>query len=200
MSDAATARGRSMLVPRPRQASMLGTGMMIWLASELMFLAALYAAYLTIRAHDNSGVWPPAGDKVDVALIGVLTAVLVASALTMRRGVALHASGRRAAAGWWVAASFVGGLAFVAAQAAEWASAPFSASTNAYGSMFYLITGVDVAHAVIGLVALALLGAAMAGQAGSLSLREHSIFQAIGYYWSFVAGICVVSYILLYLL
>ena len=187
-----------MLVPEPRQASMLGTGMLIWLASELMFLAALYAAYLTIRAHNDTGVWPPAGDKVDVALIGVVTAVLVASALAMHRGVRLHGAGQRKAASGWVTASFMGGLAFVAAQASEWASVPFSASSDAYGSMFYLVTGVDVAHAVIGLVALVLLGAAIAGKPGSA--REHSIVQALGYYWSFVAGICVVSYILLYLL
>src|SRR4029453_2491890 len=41
----------------PAGPSVLGVGVVVWLASELMFFAGLFAAYFTLRAVND--VWPP---------------------------------------------------------------------------------------------------------------------------------------------
>ena len=45
--------------PTVRRPSLLGVGVVVWLASELMFFAGLFAAYFTLRASND--VWPPDG-------------------------------------------------------------------------------------------------------------------------------------------
>ena len=42
---------------------LLQVGVIVWLASELMFFSGLFAAFFTIRA--NAKVWPPPGTKLD---------------------------------------------------------------------------------------------------------------------------------------
>ena len=59
MSDVAQATTE--VVPRPTASrpNLVSVGTIIWLSSELMFFAALFAMYFTIRSatgHDN---WPP---------------------------------------------------------------------------------------------------------------------------------------------
>src|SRR5262245_50383878 len=64
-----------------RRLSPLGVGVVVWLASELMFFSGLFAAYFTLRATDHP--WPPAGVELSTARTGVATVVLIASSYTM---------------------------------------------------------------------------------------------------------------------
>ena len=59
-------------------------GMLLFIASEVMFFGGLFATYFNARAT-TVGEWgPPAGGELDIALAGVLTAILVASSFTMQ--------------------------------------------------------------------------------------------------------------------
>ena len=63
-------------------------GMMLFIASEVMFFAGLFAAYFTVRSmHD---VWPPQGfgEHIDpFPLPAILTVILVSSSFTMQWAV-----------------------------------------------------------------------------------------------------------------
>jgi cytochrome c oxidase subunit 3 len=179
-----------------RRPSLLGVGVMIWLGSELMFFSGLFAAFFTIRAH--AVVWPPPGTKLDLIQASVFTVVLLASSPTMQFAVWLEEHGRRALARRWVMVSLLLGAAFLANQAYEWATLPFKASTNVYGSLFYIMTGLHGLHVLLGLVAMIALLGRMKGPAGDPG--ELSVFQAVSYYWHFVDVVWIGLFSCLFLL
>ena len=46
--------------------NMVSVGTIVWLASELMFFAGLFAMYFTSRAREVNGAWPPPPTELDV--------------------------------------------------------------------------------------------------------------------------------------
>ena len=78
--------------PPTRTPDPTNVGMVVWLASELMFFAGLFAAWFTLRA--NATVWPPEGVELDTARTAVSTAVLLASSVTMHLAVHGRPAGR----------------------------------------------------------------------------------------------------------
>ena len=180
-----------------RRPSLLGVGTVVWLASELMFFSGLFAAYFTIRAHDGTP-WPPPADKLDVIQSGIFTLILLASSLTCQKALLDAERGRRTSARAWLVLTIVMGAAFVVNQAVEWLSVPFSTSTNAFGSMFFVMTGLHGLHVILGLVALTAVLGRMAGTAGDPG--ELNVFQAVSYYWHFVDVVWIGLYASLFLL
>jgi cytochrome c oxidase subunit 3 len=156
---------------------------MIWLGSEFMFFSGLFAAFFTIRAHAGS-TWPGQGIKLDTYQALVFTVVLLASSPTMQLGVWAMERGERAKARAWTVVSFLLGAAFLGNQAYEWKTVPFRPHTNAYGSLFYIMTGIHGLHVLLGLLAMIALYGRLAGDKGDPG--ETPVFQAISYYWHFV--------------
>ena len=62
-------------------ASPLAVGVIVWLASELMFFAGLFAAYFVLRGENDP--WPPAGADLDMARALLSTVLLLTSSVTM---------------------------------------------------------------------------------------------------------------------
>ncbi len=166
-------------VKRPQ---LLAVGVMIWLGSEFMFFSGLFAAFFTIRAH--AAVWPPPGTKLDTYQALIFTVVLLASSPTMQFGVWAQERGERAKARAWIVVSLLLGAAFLGNQGYEWATLPFRPSTNAYGSLFYIMSGIHGLHVLLGLLAMIALLGRLAGPKGDPG--ETPVFQAVSYYWHFV--------------
>src|SRR5215471_14237986 len=59
----------------------------VWLSSELMFFAALFAMYFTIRSVDKGQGLPWPGAHLNLALGSVNTTVLLLSSVTCQMGV-----------------------------------------------------------------------------------------------------------------
>ncbi|MGC8480815.1 MAG: cytochrome c oxidase subunit 3 [Acidimicrobiales bacterium] len=177
--------------------SMLGVGTIVWLGSEFMFFSGLFAAYFTIRAHDGSP-FPRSNIHLDVLQSGIFTIILVMSSVTMQKGVFEAEHGRKAAAKWWILLTMVMGLAFVANQAVEWSKNTFGPQTNAYGSLFYLMTGIHGLHVILGIVAMGFLMLRMAGR--ERDPGELSVLQSVSYYWHFVDVVWIALYSVLFLL
>ncbi len=180
---------------RPQRPNLLSVGVMIWLGSELMFFSGLFAAYYTIRAH--AVTWPPPGDHTDTIEEAIFTFILVLSSFTMQAGVWNEEHGRRTAARWWVVLSFLLGGAFVLGQAADWLIVPYSASTDAFASLFFVMTGIHGLHVILGLVAMIGLMGRMVGQPGDPGERQ--VFQAVSYYWHFVDVVWIGLYSTIFL-
>jgi cytochrome c oxidase subunit 3 len=167
----------------------LGVGTVVWLASELMFFAGLFAAYFTIRAQNDP--WPPDGVELETLRATIFTVVLVVSSFTMHGAVvAAKRHDRDAALRWLGLTGFLGAL-FLANQGVEWSTATFSISSDAYGSLFFLMTGFHGLHVLGGL-------AFMVGVAGMIAGRSraptHQVVDMCAYYWHFVDVVWVAMF------
>ena len=86
---------QSRLRGRPGRPDMVAVGTIVWLASELMFFAALFAAYFTIRNVTNAqafgggfeSLWDQRTALLNIPFAIINTSVLVASSFTCQMGV-----------------------------------------------------------------------------------------------------------------
>ena len=108
--------------------STLGVGVVVWLASELMFFAGLFAAYFTLRSVND--VWPPEGVELETARTAVATVVLVASSGTCTSPWWRPARGDRRAAARWLGLTALLGAMFLTNQVLEYAAGVVPASTT----------------------------------------------------------------------
>jgi cytochrome c oxidase subunit 3 len=175
---------------------MLAIGIMIWLGSELMFFSGLFAAFFSIRANDHP--WPPVGTHLDVLRAGFFTLILVASSFTMQTALFAEERFNRRKARIWIGITLVLGALFLYNQGYEWITQATRPGTNAYGSLFFIMTGLHGLHVFLGLVAMVFLLGRMRGPAGDPG--ELSVFQGISYYWHFVDIVWVGLYSCLFLL
>jgi len=198
VSDATAAieRPRAQGHPVAQRPQLLAVGVMIWLGSEFMFFSGLFAAFFTIRAA--APVWPPAGVKLDTIQAAVFTFVLLASSPTMQLAVWAQERREFAKAKAWLATSWILGAAFLANQMYEWKTLPFRPKTNAYGSLFYVMSGLHGLHVLLGLVAMIALWGRLAGRKGDPG--ETAVFQAVSYYWHFVDIVWIGLFSCLFLL
>jgi cytochrome c oxidase subunit 3 len=175
---------------------MLAIGVMIWLGSELMFFSGLFAAFFSIRVNDHP--WPPVGTHLDVLRAGFFTLILVASSFTMQTALFAEERFNRRKARIWIGITLVLGVLFLYNQGYEWVTQATRPGTNAYGSLFFIMTGLHGLHVALGLVAMIFLLGRMRGPAGDPG--ELSVFQGISYYWHFVDIVWIGLYSCLFLL
>jgi cytochrome c oxidase subunit III len=175
---------------------MLAIGVMIWLGSELMFFSGLFAAFFTIRSEHT--IWPPPGTHLDTIRAAVFTAILVSSSFTMQKAVFEEERFNRRAAKAWVWATIILGWAFLGNQLSEWLFLETRPGTNAYGSLFFIMTGLHGLHVFLGIVAMVFLIMRMKGPGGDPG--ELSVFQGVSYYWHFVDIVWIGLFSCLFLL
>ena len=151
MSNASTALS-SHKVNRP---NLVAVGTIVWLSSELMFFAALFAMYFTTRAVQGPEVWHESTEMLNIPFSALNTTVLVLSSLTCQFGVFAAERFQLRRTGsliqmskWgmreWFTLTFLMGAFFIAGQVYEYAALVqegLTLSSSAYGSVFYLATG-----------------------------------------------------------
>lgn len=157
-------------------------GTVLFLSSELMFFAALFAAYYDLRA--NSGAWPPPGVHLDPVEPSIGTVLLAYGSLAMYLATRSlgHANIRAARA--WVVSAIIGALGFVGLSLHGYEKAPFTIATNAYGSIYYTLTGFHLMHVLAGIAILCALAAGLRSPA--LRADDAAGVEAMSYYWHFV--------------
>ena len=191
---------------------MVSVGTIIWLSSELMFFAALFASYFTIRAVSPE-LWAQSTEKLDVPFAAVNTTILVLSSLTCQMGVFAAERGQVGRSGsvfqvprWglreWFILTYVMGAVFVAGQATEYTSLIGEGVTipsSGYGSMFYLTTGFHALHVTGGLVAfLFVLGRTFMARRFTHEQAVSAI--VVSYYWHFVDVVWIGLFATIYLI
>jgi cytochrome c oxidase subunit 3 len=172
-------------------------GMIIFVAAEVMFFAALMSAHTIARATVLGGVWPPPGQpRLPVERTAFNTAILLLS------GALLLVANRRAResqqeAQPYVAGAIIAGIAFVLLQGVEWVRLlreGLTMTSSSHGAFFYLIVGAHALHAVVAIVALAAVYFPM--RRGMLS---PSRFAATQVFWYFVVLLWPIIYLRVYL-
>ncbi|MDQ6931153.1 MAG: cytochrome c oxidase subunit 3 [Candidatus Eremiobacteraeota bacterium] len=192
-SRSVTASGEQSLAIR---AHPLVFGVVIFLASELMFFAGLFAAYFDLRSQ--AGVWPPAGVHLDLLMPSVGTGLLFLSSMVMFLTTRALERRRYKAAHAWLAVATICGIAFIAIALYGYAHTTFSISSNAYGSMFYALTGFHLLHVSAGIMLLAMFFLGM--RAPAFLANHRSAAEAISYYWHFVFVVWLGIYVTIYVI
>jgi cytochrome c oxidase subunit 3 len=167
--------------------NMVSVGVIVWLASELMFFAGLFGIYFTIRAQTD-GEWPPAPTELNVTYALVFTIILVASSFTCQFGVFAAERGDVFSLRRWYLLSFVLGLIFVLGQANEYHTLvthhETTLASSPYGTAFYLTTGFHGLHVIGGLVAFLLL--VWRTKISKFTPAQATSAIVVSYYWHFV--------------
>ena len=194
--------------------NLVSVGTIVWLSSELMFFAALFAMYFTVRSVDKGQGLPWPGAHLDIALSTVNTTVLVLSSVTCQMGVFAVERGqiKRTRSifhpmSWglreWYVLSFLMGLYFVLGQGYEYLDLirkqGLTLSSSAYGSVFYIPTGFHGLHVIGGLIAfLFLLGRTYAAKRFTHEQQVSAI--VVSYYWHFVDVVWIGLFTTIYLI
>ena len=196
----------------PNRPDMVSVGTMVWLTSELMFFAGLFAMFFTLRSTQPE-MWAEYSGQLDVALATVITVILVSSSFTAQFGVfaAERHQPRRTGGFWqvkhwgmveWYILSFLLGSIFVAGQTFEFAelvSHGVAIQTNSFGSAFYITTGFHGIHVILGLFAF-LYVVARAYYSVKFTSKEAHAAVVISYYWHFVDVVWIALFAVVYLL
>ncbi|MDQ3752427.1 MAG: heme-copper oxidase subunit III [Actinomycetota bacterium] len=179
---------------RPRVSPSL-LGMILFIASEVMFFGGLFGAYFNIRA--GFGEWPPAGTpEIEIVVTIALTVVLLSSSVTQHLAVAAIKRDDPRGLVRWIGITVCLGLAFLAGQAYEYSTLGFGPADNVFTTLFFTITGFHGFHVAAGVVILILVML----RANRFSAEHHGHVEAATYYWHFVDAVWLFVFTALYLL
>ncbi|WP_338183679.1 heme-copper oxidase subunit III [Jatrophihabitans sp.] len=191
--------------------NIVSVGTIVWLSSELMFFAGLFAMYFTMRAvHPGdwpmhlpltSSVHPGEQIKISLAYATPFTVVLVASSFTCQWGVFAAERGDVFKLRRWFTLTFVMGLIFVLGQANEFRMQVNDGNTisrTGYGSVFFLTEGFHGLHVIGGLVAFVLF--LIRTTLGKFTPAQATAAIVVSYYWHFVDVVWIGLFAVIYLI
>ncbi len=183
-------------------------GMLLFITSEVMFFAGLFAAYFNVRA--NAPIWPPnIPDTVPaeqyhleiLPLVGPATVLLILSSFTCQFAVWAIRRGDRTAFIRNIAVTFLIGIVFLLMQATDYVALGnegITLSSGTFGTTYFTLTGFHGAHVFGGAIMLGVV--LYRGLAGQFSARHHDAVEAVSLYWHFVDVVWILLFSLLYLL
>ncbi|WP_175338934.1 heme-copper oxidase subunit III [Leifsonia sp. C5G2] len=196
--------------PAINRPNVVAVGTIVWLGSEVMFFAGLFAIYFTLKST-SPDLWAAETQHLNVPYALTNTIILVASSFTCQFGVFAAERLQPRRTGWspakwgmveWFTLSYLLGAIFVSGQVLEYAtlvSEGVSLSANAYGSAFYLTTGFHALHVTGGLIAfLLVIGRAFAVK--TFGHKEATSAIVVSYYWHFVDVVWIGLFAVIYII
>jgi cytochrome c oxidase subunit 3 len=186
-------------------------GMLIFLASELMFFGVLFTTYTAYRVR-YPDAFADGSRHLDLTLGGVNTAVLIVSTLMM--ALAEH-SAQRGDRRWlprYLVLAILLGLLFLGVKGLEYYQhaqeqllpgiafsfgGPAADQVQLFFLFYYAMTGLHAVH-LTGGVAVACVMLVLASRGGLLG-AEHWPLEMLGLYWNFVDMVWLFLFPLLYL-
>ena len=192
-------------------------------SATTFFFVSFFFAYFYLRSVNNAGMWKPKHVDASVTWGTIVTACIVGSAMLVRLGLADHRAGARTAWRRKGAAALALGIAALVLQAIAWTQQGFGPADGGYASVYYGWT------AFIWLFVLGTMfwlettlatslryrkipsGAPSPGEAsGDPDRTAHDVrdplslvraeLVSLSFYWTFLAGIAVVTWLVLYLI
>ncbi|KAA6433619.1 heme-copper oxidase subunit III [Agrococcus sediminis] len=205
-----TALSTSPSAPMIRRPNTVAVGTIVWLGSEVMFFAGLFAIYFTLRSMSGD-LFATEAEQLNVLFATINTAILLASSFTCQAGAnaAEHHQAFRTGSAlqlskWgmveWFYLTYAMGAVFVVLQVFEYVvlvGHGITLSSNSYGSAFYITTGFHGLHVTGGLFAfLFVIGRAYAVK--RFGHKEATSAHVISYYWHFVDVVWIGLYLVIY--
>jgi cytochrome c oxidase subunit III len=200
-------------ISKANRPNLVAVGTIVWLASELMFFAALFAMYFTTRAVQGPKVWLESTGLLNIPFAATNTTILVLSSVTCQYGVfaAERFQARRTGtllqiSKWgmreWFALTFLMGAIFIGGQVYEYAllvSEGLTLASNPYGSVFYITTGFHGMHVTGGLIAF-LIVLIRVFKAQKFGHSQATSAIVVSYYWHFVDIVWIALFSAIYLI
>jgi cytochrome c oxidase subunit III len=171
-------------------------GMILFVASEAMFFAAFFGGFFTIKA--NEPVWPPPGIQLKIDVATILTVILVTSSVCVQIAMRAIRGGAPRRATLWLGITIGLGIAFLALQVYDYSQLGFGLKDGVFGTLFYVMTGIHMAHVVGGVVFLALVFSQLVR--GRVTREHHDPLAAGAIYWDFVDVVWLCLFTVFYLL
>ena len=185
---------RPLMVGAVNRLSLGWWGALTAIASEAALLAYLLFSYFYVTLQTYGNMAPPMKPPLHYAL--PMTGVLIVNIGAMWWA---SNSSRRGARGELVAAVAAGlllGLSFIGLEFVEWFTKSFGPRASAYASAYYVLTGVHLAHVVVGVIMLVLLFIWSA--LGFFSPRRSAPVIIISAYWYMVDLVWIVYFLAAY--
>ena len=197
----------------PNRPNLVSVGTIIWLASELMFFAALFAIYFTLRSVSGDAFFRANAAHLDVTLSLINTIILVMSSFPCQFGVFAAERHQVKREGsilnvfkygmreWYILA-FLMGAVFISLQVFEYSSLVKDGhpiSENQWTSAFYLATGFHGLHVTGGLFAF-LMVLMRTYKAKRFTHDQEISAIVVSYYWHFVDVVWIGLFMVIYVL
>ncbi|PHP67128.1 cytochrome c oxidase subunit 3 [Zhengella mangrovi] len=172
-------------------------GMIMFIASEVMFFVAWFWAFFdaslypnevhqVLRAEFTGGQWPPKGievlDPLHLPLYNTIILLLSGTTVTWAHHALLHND--RKGLVWGLTMTVALGVLFSFVQGYEYAHAPFAFKDSIYGATFFMATGFHGFHVLVGTIFL--LVCLIRALRGDFTPKQHFGFEAAAWYWHFV--------------
>jgi heme/copper-type cytochrome/quinol oxidase subunit 3 len=171
-------------------------GMVLFILTEGMLFSLLITSYYYL--YSGSSQWPQGGiAKPELFLPSVATVILLASSGPLVFATRSLAKGSTRGALIGLVWGFVLGAVFLGIQAYEFIELDFSASTNAYGSLFWTLSGFHAFHLVLGLMMVAFT--AYRVTRGHFDAEHRLGVETTAMYWHFVDAVWVVVFLTLHI-
>jgi heme/copper-type cytochrome/quinol oxidase subunit 3 len=175
-------------------------GMVCLIATEATLFGLLLASYFYLRFRSGA-TWPPDGiEKPTLELPLIMSLILWSSSIPVHIADRAIRRGKQLVLRLGLALGFLLGVVFLAMQfLLEYPEtlAEFTPTTNAYGSLFYTITGFHAAHVVVGLMMSA--WTQIRAWPGAFDEHRHTTVQIFVMYWHFVDVVWVFVLATIYL-
>lgn len=181
--------------------NMVSVGTIVWLSSELMFFAGLFAMYFVARAGAGPNGWPPEPTELSLTQALPPTIILIASSVTCQLGVFAAEKGDVFKFRVWYFVSFLMGALFIAGQGHEYWNLVHEGTTlssSVYGSVFYMATGFHGLHVCGGLVAFIFILAR--SRVSKFTPAQATSAIVVSYYWHFVDVVWIGLFAVIYLI
>jgi cytochrome c oxidase subunit 3 len=179
-------------------------GMILFIASEVMFFVAFFWAYFHFALYPDhvsgaaQAIWPPAGvqtfDPFGLPLLNTMILLLSGTTVTWAHHALLNNDRKSLIIGLSLTVAL--GLTFSAFQAYEYLVAPFAFTGGIYPSTFFLATGFHGFHVMVGTVFLAVC--LVRAIRGAFTPERHFGFEAAAWYWHFVDVVWLFLFIFIY--
>ncbi|WP_186400747.1 cytochrome c oxidase subunit 3 [Stappia sp. P2PMeth1] len=184
-------------------------GMLLFIASEVMFFVAWFWAFFDAslftgeaaqyaRVEATGGVWPPVGietfDPWHLPLLNTLILLTSGTTVTWAHHALLHND--REGLKWGLTLTVLLGVLFSIVQAYEYSHAAFGFSGSIYGATFYMATGFHGFHVIVGTIFLVVC--LIRASIGQFTPQKHFGFEAAAWYWHFVDVVWLFLFVSIY--
>jgi len=197
-------------------------GMWVFLASEVMFFAALIGSYVILR-FGAPGECARPGIVLTIKVTAFNTFLLICSSVSMVKAYAAIADGDPRRMRFWLLLTIIGGAMFVGIQVFEYvhlvergftpagvregselaelvANGTLPAATmGLYGSTFFTMTGFHGFHVTCGVVSMLYLYVTKA-LPGKITPQDYAGIEVVGLYWHFVDLVWIILFTIVYLI
>jgi len=182
-------------------------GMIMFIASEVMFFVAWFWAFFSAALFPSAvdavgATWPPKGlevlDPFGWPLLNTLILLCSGTTVTWAHHSLIHGDREGLKKGLLLTIAL--GMLFTGIQAYEYIHAPFAFKNtnggNIYGSTFFMATGFHGFHVLVGTIFL--IVCYLRARKGDFTPKQHFGFEAAAWYWHFVDVVWLFLFVSIY--